>query len=219
MGSLAVPSAAETDSAIAYGFLEAEGINFTGVIVIYDELHVAGVQAAGYVPMLEDQDEINLITTENFSPYGDVANGYRSVVLHEYAHILQKRVLEANCGASYGARALCLPQLESLLAAYGDQSEHPETTLLPGLETSADCILDTYGAGANLHGYQQGHCSVDQLAAALAIRNGEWPDETTVASYQEQAQVLLAELSNTKGLGKFMEGKKSGFLEKSSRKS
>jgi len=212
-GAIATGEGEVNDRLWAEQILADAGIDYAGEIVIYDELLVAGVQAAGYVPILNDEDTINVVSSAQLAAYGPVDEVFRSVVLHEYAHILQKKVIEEHCGDYYAARAVCVTQLNDLLTSYIGDATHPETTVFPGLETGADCILDTYSRNAvNIHGYQEGSCSTQQLAAALAIRAGEWPDENAVIRWTPEAETLEDTISKNLSKATADLGKKSGYL-------
>ncbi len=146
----------------------------------------------GYVDFTNSNDVI-LVDNNN------IQIGYLD---HEYAHILQKRLVTSVSGGvpSYWNPVqsfvyyVNLLRLNSDLEKYMPASPISAATLVPGLETNADCYSYYINNGGYEHlsyTYQTpiaGGCWDESYAAAISISKGEWPNQTNVEKYATQGQ-------------------------------
>lgn len=198
-GAASAAQEAQLSEALAHLILEDAGIDYSGELIIQEQVVVAGVNAGGYVPLISNGEAIYIVESSVVADYGDTELVYRSIVLHEYAHILQKRLLETRCGDNPVGRAACFPELEATLATYAASSE-VTNTVFPGIETNADCVLETYSSNS-LTGYQVDGCTDEQLAAAWAVRSGKWPDEAAVERWLPHVESLERAEHKSKPIG------------------
>lgn len=176
-----------TDAALAHRLLAAEGIvdpNLT--IITVDGLTLPGGKSiVGYVNMLDSRDVIYVQPFTNRFPFRNSEKVFARILLHEYSHILQKRLAVTHgADTGYGFAATLL-ELNQLLGSDADNVD-PTAGLsaFTGLEVNADCVAAVTSPTYTAHYFAAGDtCTPAQEAAARAIRANDWPTGPALAGW------------------------------------
>lgn len=179
-GAAAAPAGprSHTDATVATQILRDHGISDPRLTVVTIEgmTGVDGRAAAGYVNLFERADVIYM------RPYdrGDRAR-YADNLLHEYGHVLQKRLMIERSPLGWYQRPATLDGLDGALTRMSPLIVRRPAGAMPldrpGLEANADCI-GTLLSGTKLYatGYvTAGSCDSRALRAASDVIAGRWP--------------------------------------------
>lgn len=157
-------------------------------------LHVGfSFPVEGYVNVSEEDATIYL----NTDYHSTEMLGY--IMVHEYAHVLQKRLIASLVGgypensnpvtalAYYDMLLKLNDELSTYVPDWGenlDKYMEFNATVIPNVERNADCITHALGMWPQEYSYIGWNwCSDEQLGAAYSIINGEWPTAERVAYY------------------------------------
>lgn len=136
--------------------------------------------------------------------------GTEQLIAHEYAHIQQKKLIASKAGGfpSYinpimsASFFFKLVELNDALAPYAPDfdtrfeatGDHPHS-MFKNIETNADCAVELYAWNERPYAsYKDSNveCTVEELAAALAVQNGDWPTPEVISSYISGVETLIA---------------------------
>jgi len=178
------------DEQRAISVLSYAGIDDPEVrIVTVDNLHVLGQEAKGYVNVLDTEDVIYLRPFDDEANFHDSRRMYTAVVLHEYGHILQKRIID-DMNLSSFERYEKLLELNAILLDGSpnleDDHGEPHGLLFQGIETNADCILGSLSdviSSAYIDAVEG--CEPHGEAMARAVIAGEFPSDKTVIKWEK----------------------------------
>lgn len=167
--------------------------------VTVKDLKVMGAEAKGYVNMFDDADVIYLREySSNSFKANNRAAYYQAIVIHEYGHILQKRLVEKRAHNPY-ERYMELLQLNDILSKGAPKIDTDHATMtFTGLETDADCMLLARVATV-YSGYidAENGCGIRAKAMAKAVIFGEYPTDKVISKWEK---VVRDDLAQAKGL-------------------
>lgn len=198
---VSVQNGAETHEHSKIGFNEVisiEGLR-SGGIGLWSKASL------GYVNVLSEEQIIyvNGDYADDENPLGQTEYLYR----HEYAHILQKRLIAERSGGypSYlnpiasSVYYFNLLQLNGELAALMPPVREDEGWIpFPGLEAAADCYAQPYSSPEEQAYFQApylypGHCDAEQEKIARGLLSGRWPQPLTE---EERITLISTNLTN-----------------------
>ena len=175
-----------------------ESLGYAGIVdpevtfVTVDDLHVLGSKATGYVNVFDENDVIYLRPFSS-REFNESRSYWNAIVIHEYGHILQKRLVESITDNPY-ERYSELVKLNAILsdgapAIPNEEEDGERVVIFSGLETNADCILMVL-RGSLRSGYIDAidGCELRPSAIAASIIDGEYPTEASIAKYEEIVQ-------------------------------
>jgi hypothetical protein len=184
-------------------FLSYWGINDDDLTVkTITDMQVLGTKdTRGYVNMLDTEDIIYLRPFEDPKYYNYTTKLYSATVTHEYAHILQKRLVEKVSNGDDWDRYFKLLELDALLSENAPElkektdNSHKHDVPFLGLETNADCILHSYST-SNTFSYvhQESGCNSYQMGEARAIMEEEWPSPENAKKWESVIEKEKSEL-------------------------
>ena len=208
---VASPSGNQTTSPTteAIKFLSYRGITDPELTIkTVEDMSVLGNDGTrGYVNMLDSEDIIYLRPFSDPKAYASITKLYSATVNHEYAHILQKRLVESLSNGNEWERYSKLLELNSLLAQKAPalkETDNDHDVPFVGLETNADCIVASYST-ASSYAYidEDNGCNSYQMGEARAIIEGEWPSPENAAKWEnliqtKKAEIILMQKENAK---------------------
>jgi len=148
-------------------------------------------EATGYVNVGEAAPNIYINSAED--GYYDT-NTLAYILTHEYSHVLQKRLV-AEVSGGYPNRWNPIQsaiyyynflRLNNELAANtpGLGENFTSVATFEHLETNADCLTQTEGLWLQEYSYIGfNYCKDNQLGAAYAVADGEWPTDENIQKY------------------------------------
>lgn len=172
----------------------------------------SGYRISGYVNLMSSDQSLYLDSADEDTP----TNYYMRVYLisHEQGHINQKQVA-ANASLGFPsytnpiktiAYSITLHNLSKDLSAYKVEFKHKwdNELVLHSLESNAECaaVANTgyTGLTAFMNYSTVEGCNVDSIAAAITLRDLEWPTPENVESHKAEAQNILNTLPSDKTL-------------------
>lgn len=129
---------------------------------------------------------------------------------HEYAHVSQKELVSHYTGGypSYWNPVqtvkylVTLTKLNNDLEAYAPVSkpvDEGRVVFGSNLETSADCAVDAYAYNSNYLGYKNSaDCTVEQIAASLAVGAKKWPTVENIKIFIGEAETIVEQRPDSK---------------------
>ena len=177
----ALPRGANTVAATTAP-LSARNIDVSGLTVTrVTGLTVGiGAEANGYVNLWDDADLISMRVTD--APRSQ----YEDNLLHEYGHIVQRRVIDRHSGAGWWERTATIARLDhALRRASPPVRAEAAASAAPGLEANADCIAIVVGGRVYRPWYVDAAaaCGPRELAAARTLIEGDWPSEAKIRQW------------------------------------
>ena len=172
-------------SILAYAGIHDPEVRFVTV----DNLHVLGGDAKGYVNVLDSDDVIYIRPFDDEAEFDNNRRLYTALVLHEYGHILQKRVID-DMNLNPYERYQKLIELNAVLTdgspVLHDVEGNEHNLLFQGIETNADCILGSLSdvIGSAYIDAVEG-CDPHGEAMARAVIAGEFPSQDVIVKWEK----------------------------------